>query len=160
MATWNPWIEFSWTEREIGRMFDEFWDSPTKRGIPALTARVEGLPAQRETTGVGTPRVDLVDRNGFLILKSEIPGVKKKDMRVTVTDEEVSLSGKVEDTKEEKKDGYYYCERVHSSWERTVPLPVKIESNKAKATYKNGVLEITLPKSKEAKDKSKEIKIE
>jgi len=73
---------------------------------------------------------------------------------------EVSLSGKIEQKKEEKGENYYYAERAYSGWERTIPLPVRIQSDKAKAKYQNGVLEITLPKAEEAKKKRKELKIE
>ena len=89
-----------------------------------------------------------------------MPGVKKEDIKISVTEDEISISGKVEKEREEKEEDYYYAERAYSSWERIIPLPVKIKSDKAKAKYENGVLEVTLPKAEEAKAKKKEIKVE
>ena len=161
MAIWDPWREFSRMEREMRKMFDELWGVQRRIGerLP-LPGRTGGLPAEREEMMTGTPPVDLVDKKDSLVLRSEMPGVKKENLKVTVTDDEVSLSGKVERAKEEKRENYYCCERAYSSWQRTVPLPAKIQSDKAKATYKDGMLEITLPKSEEAKKKRKELKID
>ncbi|MBC7189642.1 Hsp20/alpha crystallin family protein, partial [Candidatus Aerophobetes bacterium] len=109
---------------------------------------------------IGTPPVDLVDKGDSLVLRSEMPGVKKEDIKISVTEDEITISGKVERAKEEKEEDYYYAERAYSSWQRTIPLPVKIKSDAAKAKYENGVLEVTLPKAEEAKAKRKEIKVE
>jgi len=96
---------------------------------------------------VGTSPVDLIDKEDFLLLKSEMPGVRKDNIKISVTDDEVTLSGKVERKKEEKEENYYYSERAYNAWQRTIPLPVGIKSDKAKAKYENGLLEITLPKA-------------
>lgn len=154
-----PLREFSRIERELMRMFDGFWGE--KRGWDFLPGPSKSnVPAERENGLTGTPVVDLVDKDDYLILRSEIPGVKKKDIKVSITEDNITISGKVEKTKEEKKENYYYAERTHNSWQRTVPLPVKVKSETAKAKCENGVLEITLPKIGEAKTKKKEIKIE
>lgn len=120
------------------------------------------LPARREEALVGTPSVDLIDKKDALIFRAEMPGLKKKDVKISVTEDNLMVSGKVERAKEEKEENYYCCERAYRSWERTVPLPVKIKSDKVKAKYQDGVLEVTLPKIEEAKKKpkAKEIKIE
>jgi len=159
MAIWDPWKEISRIEREMRRLFDEFWGSEEKglRRLP-LPKRA-GVPAEREEL-VGTPPVDLIDKEDSLVLKSEMPGVRKEDIKVSVTDEEISLSGKVERKKEEKEENYYYSERAYNAWRRIIPLPVRIQSDKAKAKYENGLLEITLPKAEEAKAKRKELKVD
>lgn len=159
MATLNPLREFSRLDREISRMFDDFWGETRGWGLlPALTGT--RVPAKREEGLVGSPAVDLVDKGNNLILRSEMPGVKKGDIKLSLTEDNISISGKVEKTKEEKKEDYYYAERAYSSWQRTVPLPVKVKSDAAKAKYEKGVLEVTLPKAEEAKPKTKEIKVE
>jgi len=163
MAIWDPWREFSRMEREMRRLFDELWGARERLGrrlaLPERGKRA-ALPAEREEMLVGTPPVDLIDKENVLVLRSEIPGVKKDNIKISVTDEEVTLSGKIEKKKEEKEENYYYCERAYSSWHRTIPLPVKIKSDKVKAKYEDGVLEITLPKAEEEKKKKREIKIE
>ncbi|MCD6473176.1 Hsp20/alpha crystallin family protein [Candidatus Aerophobetes bacterium] len=161
MAIWDPWREFSQIEREMRKMFDELWGARGRIGERlALPGRAGGVPMEREEMMTRTPLLDLIDKKDALVLRSDMPGVKKENLKITVTDDEVSLSGKVERAKEDKKEDYYYSERAYSSWQRTIPLPVKIQSDKAKATYKDGMLEITLPKSEEAKEKRKELKID
>jgi len=159
MAIWDPFREFSRIEREIRKIFDEFWGERRKWGVLPGPRRSE-VPAEREEGLVGTPPIDLIDKGENLLLRSEMPGVKKKDIKISVTENDITISGKVEKAKEEKKEDYYYAERAYSSWERTVPLPVKIKSDAAKAKYENGVLEVTLPKAEEAKAKRKEVKVE
>jgi len=118
-------------EREIRRMFDDFWGG---RGREALLGpRRAGLPAAREEGLIGIPAVDLVDKGDTLVLRSEMPGLKKKDSKVSVTENDVSVSGKVERAKEEKEEDYYCCERAYSTWQRTIPLPVKVKSEQVKA---------------------------
>ncbi len=159
MAVWDPFREFSRIEREIRKMFDEFWGERRRWGILPSPRRSE-LPAEREEGLIGTPPVDLVDKGDTLVLRSEMPGVKKQDIKIAVGEDDISISGKVERKKEEKDEDYYCCERAYSAWQRTIPLPVKVKAEEAKATYENGILEITLPKAEEAKEKRKEVKVQ
>jgi HSP20 family protein len=159
MAVWDPFRELSRIEREIRKMFDEFWGERRRWGLLPALRRVE-LPAEREEGLIGTPAVDLIDKGDTLVLRSEMPGVKKQDIKISVGEDNISISGKVERKKEEKEEDYYCCERTYSAWQRTIPLPLKVKSEQAKATYQNGVLEITLPKVEEARAKKKEIKVE
>jgi len=148
-------------EREMRRWFDDLWgvtERATKRLPSPEKVRVPAERAPEEL--IGTPPVDLIDKEDSLILRSEIPGVKKENLKISVSDDEVSLSGKIERKKEEKEKNYYYCERAYNAWQRTLPLPVRVQSDKAKAKYEDGVLEITLPKVEEAKKKIRELKIE
>jgi len=159
MAVWDPFREFSRIEREIRKMFDEFWGERRRWGILPAPRRAE-LPAEREEGLIGTPPVDLVDKGDTLVLRSEMPGVKKKDIKISVSEDDISISGKMERKREEKEEDYYCCERAYSAWQRTVPLPVKVKSEEAKAKYQDGILEITLPKAEEARAKRKEIKVD
>lgn len=159
MAIWDPLREFSRIEREIRRMFDDFWGERRRFGILPGPRRTE-LPAEREGGLIGTPAVDLVDKGDKLVLRSEMPGVKKEDIKISLGEDDISISGKIEKEKEEKEEDYYYCEREYGSWQRTLPLPVKVKSDQVKAKYKDGVLEIVLPKAEEVKEKKKEIKVE
>ncbi len=73
------------------------------------------LPAAREKALIGTPAVDLVDKGDALVLRSEMPGLEKKNISVSVTEDNISISGKVERAKEEKEENCYYSERAYSS---------------------------------------------
>jgi HSP20 family protein len=159
MPIWDPFRELASMEREMRRLFDDFWGRRTGReALPG--PRRAGLPAEREEGLIGTPAVDLIDKKDTLIFRAEMPGVKKEDIKISVDENSISVSGKGERKKEEKREDYYYAERAYGSWERTLALPTKVKTEEVKAKYENGVLEVSLPKVEEAKPKAKEIKIE
>ena len=160
MARWDPFRELSRLEREIGRMFDELWSGRrwARRALPGGERLT--VPAERAEELIGAPPTDLIDKKNELIVRAEIPGVEKENIKVNVTEDEVSISGRVERRKEEKEENYYRCERSYGAWQRTLSLPVRVRPDQVKAKYKDGVLEITLPKTEEEKEKRREIKIE
>ena len=159
MPRWDPFREFARMERDMRNMFDDFWGGRARREALPGPGKAQ-LPAKREEALVGTPIVDVVDKKDKLILRSEMPGAKKDNIKISVEEDRIHISGKVEREEEEKKEDYYYSERAYSAWERTIPLPVKIKTDDVRATYKNGVLQVTLPKCEEAKAKVRDIKIE
>lgn len=118
------------------------------------------LPAPRETTS-WTPRVDVVEDEHAYHLHAELPGLDKKDIDVSVENGVLTLSGERKfEKKEEKDDGYRYYERSYGSFCRSFRLPEHVDPNAIKATHKNGVLELTLPKSEKAKPKQIEVKVQ
>jgi len=97
------------------------------------------------------PLVDLIDRDDELVVRAELPGIKKNEIELSITDEGLTLSVDRELKDEEKTDRFYRCEMAHGAFERTVMFPIAVDIDKAKATMKEGVLEIVLPKSKKSK---------
>lgn len=160
MPVWDPFREFARMEREMRRMLDDFWGG--RRGLALPGPGRALLPAERKEGLVGIPAVDLIEKKDSLVLRAGMPGLKKKDIKVSVTDNDITVSGKVERTKEEKEENYYYAERAYSSWERTVPLPTEVKADQVKAKYEDGILEVSLPKTEVAKAKPevREVKIE
>ena len=105
-----------------------------------------------EMEGV-SPIVDVFEEGDNFVVKAEIPGMKKEDIEVSLTDDMVTISGeKRQEEKVEKKD-YYRLERSYGSFTRSFRLPKEVQTDKAKATFKDGVLEVKVPKSEEAKKK-------
>jgi HSP20 family protein len=104
------------------------------------------------------PAVDMVDRKEEIVLRADLPGLEEKNIDVTVQDGSLTIRGERKQETEEKKEDYYYSERRYGLFARTLPLPAGVEADKVKATFKNGVLEVHLPKSKEAKGKKIEVK--
>jgi len=145
-----------WEPREIRNlrdMFDEFfnWDyAPQNR-----TMKKRWLEA-----GDWSPLVDIIDEKDQIIAKAELPGVNKEDIKVTLNDNTLTIRGERKEEQETKKENYYCCERVHGNYSRTISLPVNIDKEKIKSSFKNGVLEIILPKAKESKPKEIDIKLE
>lgn len=134
-------------EREMDQMFSRFfreWPSPRSVG---------------EARGWAPP-VDMVDRKDEVLLRADVPGLEQKDIQVTVEDGMLTIKGERKEDKEVKDEEYYAWERWCGSFARSMTLPPGLETDKIRAVFRNGVLEVHLPKSKEAKGKKIEIKVE
>lgn len=106
------------------------------------------------------PVVDVYEEKDDLVLKAELPGMTKDDIEVNVTDHHLTLKGEKKKKEEIKEDDYYRCERSYGSFSRTLELPADIQTDKAKASFKDGVLEIRVPKTEEAKKKQIKVKVD
>ena len=143
LIRWEP------RRRLIRNLFDDFFDmvqSPTlaRRGWPNGDMR--------------EPAIDLIDSKNELIVKAELPGVKKEDVTISLVNNSLTIKGEMEKEEETKKEAYSRRERAYGTYTRTVSLPMEIDSDKMRAKFKNGVLEISLPKKTETQ--SREITIE
>ena len=97
------------------------------------------------------PRVDIVDRDDELVVKAELPGVDKKDLDISVTEDTVTIKGSTSHEEKEEKGDYYRCEMSRGSYTRTLSLPADVDEENTKAKFKDGILELTLPKLKKSK---------
>jgi HSP20 family protein len=128
--------------------------------------RIFARPATRTANGKETmtvadwlPSVDISETEGEYQIKAEIPDVKKEDVKVTVEDGVLTIQGERKHEVEEKGKKYHRIERSYGSFVRTFSLPDVIEADKVKAEFKDGVLNLHLPKSEKAKPKSIEVKV-
>jgi HSP20 family protein len=94
------------------------------------------------------PRIEVLQNNGQLMVRADLPGVTKDDVKVELTDDVLTISGERKEEKEEKREGYYRSERSYGSFYRQIPLPEGAKTEDAAATFRNGVLEITMPAPK------------
>jgi len=134
-------------------VFDEFFRRPFGRTMLPVLPRMLG---EMEAT----PSVDIYEEGDTIIVKSELPGMTKEEIEVNLTDDTITLSGeKKKEEKIEKKD-YFRMERSYGSFKRSFALPVEVQTNKAKASFTDGVLEVKVPKTEAAKKKEHKIKIE
>ena len=138
-------VELGWP-RDIFRWFD---------GMDTMFPTVFG---PTRLSDEWAPAVDVFERNGDLIVNAEIPGVEAKDFDITVEDNMLKLRGERKHETEQEDEGYYRHERFHGTFERLVPLPTEVETEKINATYKNGVLEVVLPKAAETHVRRIEVK--
>lgn len=107
-------------------------------------------PAERLFWGGALPQVDVIDREADLIVRAAVPGFGKDDIEVTSTNDAVTIRGSMRS--EEKEEGEYYCREIRcEDFLRTVHLPAPVDDTKARATFHDGVLEVTLPKLERAK---------
>ena len=96
-------------------------------------------------TAKWVPQIEVVQNNGQLLVRADLPGLTKEDVNVELTDDILTISGERKEEKEEKRDGYYRSERSYGSFYRKIPLPEGAKTEDAAATFRNGVLEITMP---------------
>lgn len=140
---------------DMERMFEEFFRRPFSLIGPSWLPRF-GLLEREEIS----PTVDIFEEGGDVVVKAELPGMKKEDIDVNITDDTITVSGeKKKEEKVERKD-YYRMERSHGSFTRSFRMPTEVQTDKAKANFKDGVLEVRIPKTEEAKKKEKKIPIE
>lgn len=104
------------------------------------------------------PRVDVVDREAEVVVRAELPGVDKKDLEVSATNNTVTIKGSTRHEEKEEKGDFYRCEISTGSFSRSVVLPAVVDGTKASASFKDGVLELVLPKAEKAKRRSITIK--
>jgi HSP20 family protein len=134
---------------EMERAFDRFFG----RGWPSLW-RSRDLPALDtlfEFEGQRLPSLDVVDRDNEIMVRAEVPGIEKKDLNISLTDNLLTIKGQTSSEKKEEKGDYYKREISSSSFARSFTLPSAVDASKVAASLKDGVLEITLPKMESSK---------
>jgi HSP20 family protein len=137
----------------MDRMMDDFFGRRLRPRWPF----VWGRGGESE---IVMPMVDVYEEKDDIVVKAELPGLDKNDIEVNIADSQLTLKG--EKKKEEKieEEDYYRCERSYGGFLRSVELPAEVQADKVKASFKNGVLEIRVPKSEEAKTKAIKVKID
>ena len=121
--------------------------------------RKDGGKDEAMTVAEWAPLVDIVEDDHEYLIKAEVPEVKKEDVKVTVQNGVLSLMGDRKFTKEEKDKKYHRVERAYGSFVRSFSLPEDADENKVSADFKDGVLQVHLPKSEKARPKNIEVKI-
>lgn len=129
---------------ELERMTEELWEG----WRPVLALRTEFMP-----------RMEMYEEKDGLVIRTELPGVRKEDLNISITGDVLTL--KAEKKQEEVTEGrdYYLCERSFGQYSRSVSLPFAVDTGKVAATLENGLLEIRLSKAEEAKAKQIEVKV-
>jgi HSP20 family protein len=106
------------------------------------------------------PEIDVFERDNRLVTKVDLPGLKKEDVKVEITDGYLAISGERRSETEEKKENVYRCERSYGSFYRSVPLPEGAKLEDVKATFTNGVLEVSVPLPAKAQPAPRTVPIE
>jgi len=145
LTPWRPFGELSSLRREMDRLWENFF-----------VERPLGKIWEREWA----PSLDMSETKDNFVVKAEVPGKDAKHIDISLTGDVLTIRGEKRQEKEEKEEDYHLVERSYGSFSRSVRLPAEVESNKIKASYKNGILAITLPKSEKAKAKEVKIKVE
>jgi len=146
MTPWRPLRELERMRSEMDRLWDSFFE-----GRP----RVRG-----EEAGEWHPSLDVAETKNEILVKAEIPGIDPKDIDISLANNVLTIKGEKKQEKEEKEENFHVIERSYGSFVRSIRLPKEVQSEKISASYKNGILKVTLPKSEEAKKKEIKIKVE
>ena len=143
----DPFAMFTRMTSDFDRLF-EGW------GWPAF--RAGGFAG----TAAWAPSLDLFEKDNRLFAKLDLPGMKKEDVRVEVAEGYLTISGERKEESEEKNKNFYRCEREYGSFYRAIPLPEGAKSEEVKATFENGVLEVSVPLQAKPEGKARTVAIE
>jgi HSP20 family protein len=153
LVRWNPTRELtSWPtelwniQREINRIFENFFHGDLQDdGAFGLS--------------LWTPAVDIAEHDNEYVVRVELPGVSKDDVKITLESNVLTIRGEKKREKDVEKDNYHRMERMYGSFQRSFTLPSTVRADKIDAVYKDGILTITLPKAEEARPKQIEVKV-
>ena len=153
LIRWTPSRDLSaWSsdifnmQREINRLFDTF---------------VRGGTQADESFGLTywTPAVDIAERDNEYVVKVDLPGVEKDDVKITLVSGVLTIRGEKKQENESKTGSFHRIERSYGSFQRSFTLPSSVRNDGIDAVYKDGILTITLPKAEEAKPKQIEVRV-
>ncbi|HJR02021.1 MAG TPA: Hsp20/alpha crystallin family protein [Methylomirabilota bacterium] len=140
-----PWMGFGSVKSEMDRLFDRL-----------VATKWDDFP----TLGEWCPSMDISETKDSLVVKLEVPGMDQKDIRISLQENLLTITGEKTQEKDEKEERYHRVERSYGAFTRGVRLPVGVDGSKVMATFKNGLLTVTLPKTPAAKGTTIPIKSE
>jgi HSP20 family protein len=136
MRALTPWTGLSTMKRDLDRLFDRFWEGDVPQ-FPAM--------------GDWAPALDVSETKDAVMVKAEVPGMDAKDIELSLHGEVLTLKGEKKQEQEERDEHYYRIERSYGAFARAVRLPMSVDGSTVAATFKNGLLTVTLPKAPAAK---------
>ncbi len=150
LTRWNPTKDILGMEKEFSKLFDSF---NNRFGLKSSGNDDELMNA------VWSPLTDVIEDEERYSLRLDLPGVKKEDVKITYVNGQLAISGERHSEKEKKDATYHHIERSFGKYYRAFNLPEKIVEDKIDADFKDGILNISIPKAEEAKPKQIEVKI-
>jgi len=142
----DPFGNMSDIQGEVNRLFESFLGRPT-------------AAATGSSVSMWAPVLDMHETSDDLVLDFELPGVREKDVSVSITGDLLTVKGERGIGRDVKDESTHHVERTYGKFERSVQLPMPVQAEKVKATYRDGVLEVRLPKAEEVKPKAIKIDI-
>jgi len=146
IVKYDPWKDVISLRDEIDRLFEDFF--------PIRSSERRDL-----FSDVLSPAIDIYETKDDVVIKAEIPGINKEDIKINIVDNSLIIEGEKKQEKEVKDENYYRVERRYGTFRRVIDIPVPVKTEEVEATYKDGVLEVRLPKKEEAKPKEIEVKV-
>jgi HSP20 family protein len=153
VAPWRPFMDLTHWERDMDRMMEDFFGRRMRPWWPERWSRADEME-------VKPPIVDVFEEKDDIVVKAELPGIEKDKIEVNLTDHTLTIKGEKKKEEEIKEENYYRAERSYGSFLRTLDLPRDVRADQVKASFKNGILEVRVPKTEEAKAKEIKVKVE
>jgi HSP20 family protein len=154
----TDWQPFEALRNQVDRMFQDFQTGFLQAPLFRPFSDLESF--WRRDLGFNvTPAMDIVEKDGAFEVTAELPGLDAKNIDVQLANGMLTIKGEKQEEKEEKTKGRYVSERRYGSFQRTLQVPAGVDADKIEASYKSGVLTVTLPKSPEAQKQQKSIPV-
>jgi HSP20 family protein len=151
---------FETLRRKVDRLFDDFHWPPRRWGWPSGHG-ADAEPFWRSMTSWGSiPAVDFVEKDQEYEITAELPGMDASNIELGFSNRKLTIRGEKKEEKEEKERDYYLSERRYGSFQRSFALPEGVDPEKIRASFENGLLRVTVPKSPEAQKQEKKIAIQ
>jgi HSP20 family protein len=147
LTRWDPAVSspFEFMER-MNEEMDRWFDRVTRDfGFPRRSSLFRSPWGSATREGIWAPRIEAFQKDDRFIVRAELPGLSKDDVTVEVTDQALTIRGERRDEREEEREGFYHSEREYGQFSRTIPLPEGVITENANATFRDGVLEISMP---------------
>ncbi len=157
LAPWKFKSELTQMEEEMERMFEHTLAWPWRPITLGSSWPHLGLGESRRHR---QPAIEMYEEKNDVVVKAELPGIRKEDLEVTITDHTLTLKGEKMGQEDLMDKRHVYSERHFGFFERSIEIPQEIKIDKARSTFKDGVLEVHLPKTEETKRKEIEIKVD
>lgn len=149
-----PWYPFSAFRNEVDQLFSDFMRRPFGRFYPEPS-----LWPEFNVAPLNLPAVDVVEHDKEFVVTAEIPGMDEKSIEVGVSDDLLTLHGEKTEEKKEEKENYRLAERHFGSFHREIRIPPSVDTAKIEASYRKGILTVTLPKTPEAQKSQRKINV-
>lgn len=141
---WEPFDEMMSMRESMDRLFEDFFTRRPRTAAPL----------------VWQPATEVFETDSEVVVKAELPGIDPKSVAVTITAEGLSIKGEAKADHEEKGRNYYRRELRYGAFQRTIPLPTEVKSEETKAAFRNGILEVRVPKAERVRPKTVKVEVE
>ncbi|MDQ7819090.1 MAG: Hsp20/alpha crystallin family protein [Armatimonadota bacterium] len=142
LIRWDPFDDLASLRESMDKLFEEFFSRRPRAPVSAWQ-----------------PAVEVYETDTEVVVRAELPGVDPKNVDVTVTEDTLTIKGEARAEQEERGRNYYRRELRYGSFLRTLPLPAEVQGDKARASYRNGILEIRVPKSERARPRAVKVEV-
>ena len=153
VTPWRPFIGLTGWERDMDRMLEDFFGRRARPWWPERWFKPDDMELR-------PPIVDVFEEKDEIVVKAELPGMEKENIELNLSDHTLTIKGEKKKEEEVKEENYYRSERSYGGFLRTLELPKDVHADKVKASFKNGILEVRMPKTEAAKAKEVKVKVE